>query len=177
MTSCFQKVAALHFHRTLSSQNQPHCMTLHLEFLRRTSAGPALFTVHDAKLGKQTSTIHITLSQQDGSSQGRKEVVGYLTHTNLEAESGVSFNTSWSPRDPDPLAIDFVACETDSDPNWREMTNIPFTGFRQASMRVRWIVPRSPVAVKGCLDQWISLRDGREKFTTESVGFVADSKY
>ncbi|RAL62460.1 hypothetical protein DID88_005026 [Monilinia fructigena] len=70
-----------HFADTESTQS----ITLHIEFLRRTQNGPALFTVQDTKLGRQTSVLHITLSQGD-----RVEVVGYITHSNTSTETGVS---------------------------------------------------------------------------------------
>ena len=149
-------------------------MTLHLEFVRRTSVGPALFTVRDVKVGRQTSTISVSLWQRDGSSQGREEVVGYLTHSNLDTESGVSFDTAWSLKDPAPPPIDFAACDAGSDPNWSHVSVLPFSDFRQASKRVRWIVPKAPITALGFTDQWISLKDGGERFTNARLGFVVD---
>ena len=73
VTSCFQQVATLHFKTTLARQDQPHTMSMHLSFLRRTEVGPAVFKVLDVKLGARTSIVHITLSQQD-----REEVVAYV---------------------------------------------------------------------------------------------------
>merc|ERR1711939_596440 len=69
VTSVFLQVASTHFQTTLSTQKQPHTIGLHLDFLRRTQEGRALFTVKDTKLGRQTSVIQITLSQ-DGRTSG-----------------------------------------------------------------------------------------------------------
>ncbi|KAA8576367.1 hypothetical protein EYC84_006500 [Monilinia fructicola] len=85
ITAVFLQVSTLHFSTTLRTQNQPNPIALHLEFLRRTQTGPALFTVQDTKLGRQASVLHITLSQGD-----RVEVVGYITHSNTSTETGVS---------------------------------------------------------------------------------------
>jgi acyl-coenzyme A thioesterase PaaI-like protein len=66
-----QKVVKLHFETTLNKQKQPHTLALHLDFLRRTDTGPATFKVQDVKLGRQTSVVHVALSQGE-----REEVVG-----------------------------------------------------------------------------------------------------
>jgi hypothetical protein len=87
VTATFLKVAQAHFNCTLSSQDQPHTIALHLDFLRRTQAGAALFTVRDTKLGRQASVIHVTLSQ-GSSSNPREEVVGYITNSNFFLEKG-----------------------------------------------------------------------------------------
>jgi acyl-coenzyme A thioesterase PaaI-like protein len=59
-----------HFATSLAKQNQPHTIALHVEFLRRTEAGPATFKVEDVKLGRQTSIVHVNMEQN-----GRKEVM------------------------------------------------------------------------------------------------------
>lgn len=51
ITAVFLEVSGRHFQTTLSSQDQPHTIGLHLDFLRRTQSGAALFTVKDVKLG------------------------------------------------------------------------------------------------------------------------------
>lgn len=71
LSTSLQKAVKKHFETTLSKQDQPHTLALHLDFLRRTQTGPAKFTIKDVKLGRQTSVVHITLSQD-----GREEVVG-----------------------------------------------------------------------------------------------------
>ncbi len=95
VASCFLAVASAHLSTTLRAQRQPHTMALHLEFPRRTETGPATFAVKDVKLGRQTSTLHITLSQH-----GRDEVLGYLTQADLDAEAGVTFPTGWALEPP-----------------------------------------------------------------------------
>jgi hypothetical protein len=85
VTAVFMRVVSQHFSTTLAHQNQPHTIALHLDFLRRTQIGPATFKVKDVKLGRQTSVVHVTLLQD-----GREEVVGYITNSNISTEEGLS---------------------------------------------------------------------------------------
>lgn len=167
MTSCIAKVAATHFATTLSSQNQPQAFTIHIEFVRRTEVGPATFVVREVKKGRQTSTVQVTLSQH-----GRDEVIGFLTHSNLEKEDGVSFPTGWK-LEPAPLAADCARLELGTDANWIEQTDMPFTDFRKATRRMTFFFPRNGQPLKSICDQWVCFSDGT-LFTTESLGFVAD---
>ncbi|KAF3067124.1 hypothetical protein GL218_08903 [Daldinia childiae] len=170
VTSIFLRVAATHFRTTLAAQNQPHTVSLHIEFLRRTQEGSATLVVRDVKLGRQTSTIHITLSQE-----GREEVVGYLTHSNMATETGLSLKTLWSLYPSSPLRpTSFPALlESGKEVSWVEQTNKPFAKFRKVSNRVRTFLPRNGQVAPGLIDQWIRLESG-ERFTNESLGFVAD---
>jgi hypothetical protein len=167
VTSCIANVAAKHFATTLSSQNQPQAFTIHIEFLRRTEVGPATFVVRDIKKGRQTSTVQVTLRQH-----GREEVLGFLTHSNLEKEDGVTFPTGWK-LEPAPLAAICSKLESGTDENWVEQTNMPFTHFRKATQRMKFFFPRNGQPLKSMCDQWVCFSDGT-KFTTESLGFVAD---
>jgi acyl-CoA thioesterase len=168
VTSCFLAVSHLHFSTTLARQNQPHPMTVHMEFPKRTEQGPALFTVRDVKLGRQTSTIHISLSQH-----GKEEVLCYINQSNLTSEDGVSFETGWEMEPPPAPTPDFKAFEKENEKNWAEQGAMPFQEFRRASNRVRFFFPREGQKLTSVGDQWIKFRDGT-KFTTESLGYVAD---
>lgn len=168
ITAVFMRVASTHFGTTLRSQSQPHAIALHLEFLRRTQVGPAAFTVRDVKLGRQTSVIHITLTQA-----GREEVVGYLTHADMSSETGISFPTSWALHPPPP-PIDLARLRRGDEPNWAEQTHMPFPKFRKATQRVRWHFPRAGQPGRGIADEWIALSSG-ERFTQESIGYVCDA--
>lgn len=70
MTGVVLEVVRTHFSTSLAKQNQPHTIALHIEFLRRTEAGPATFKVEDVKLGRQTSIVHVTMEQN-----GRQEIM------------------------------------------------------------------------------------------------------
>src|ERR1700761_834478 len=64
LPSPFLVVARLHMTLTHATRASINPINLHLQFLRRTSVGPALFTVQDVKLGARISNLHITLSQK-----------------------------------------------------------------------------------------------------------------
>lgn len=168
MTAVFMQVVSLHFSTTLSAQNQPHTLTLHLDFLRRTQVGPATFKVKDIKLGRQTSVVHVTLSQD-----GREEVVGYITNSNIATEQGVSFQTSWA-LNPAPLTADTSKFDSDSDLHWGERKRWPFSNFRKATQNVRSWFPRSGQPGPGIIDEWLCLKNG-ENWTNEALGSVVDT--
>lgn len=137
VTSCFLQVVQTHFVTTLKKQNQPHTITLHLDFLRRTQTGPAEFKVKDVKLGRQTSVVHVTLTQD-----GREEVVGYFTNSNIPTEKGVTYSTEWK-LNPQPLPVsNFEALERDEDPLWGHRREWPFVDFRKATTKIRSWFPR-----------------------------------
>lgn len=161
------RVAKTHFSTTLAKQNQPDTMTVHIEFLRRTQAGPARFAVKDVKMGRQTSIVHITLSQD-----GQDEVVGYFTQTNLRTESGASFQTGWTLH-PAPYPVDLAALRKGRDAAWKEQASMPFASFRKATQHVRFCFPRRGQRLKSLNDEWVSFRNG-DRFTQEALGFVAD---
>lgn len=167
MTSVFLRVAEAHFKSTLAGQNQPHTMTLHLDFLRRTQAGPALFTVEDKKLGRQTSVIHVTLSQES-----REEVVGYITNSNMHTEEGVSFSTEYALR-PSPPPVKLALLAQDRDAEWAAAGSMPFAGFRQATKKTQFYYPRRGQEHPRTADEWIRFRNG-ERWTNATLGYVAD---
>lgn len=162
------RVVSLHFATTLAKQNQPHTVTLHLDFLRRTQVGPATFVVKDVKLGRQTSVVHVTLKQD-----GREEVVGYITNSNISTEEGVSFSTAWKLQ-PTPVSADLSKFDNDTDANWGERKRWPFSDFRKATLNVRSWFPRAGQPAPGVIDEWLSLKNG-ENWTNESLGSVVDT--
>ncbi|KAI1430713.1 thioesterase-like superfamily-domain-containing protein [Xylaria sp. CBS 124048] len=132
--------------------------------------GDATFTVKDVKLGRQMSTVHITLTQE-----GREEVVAYLTNSNMATESGITLQTGWSPNPPlPPPPDDFAKLATDGeDANWVLHRSLPYMKVRKAMNRVRIHIPRGGQAQPNVIDEWLRLESG-ERFTTEAVGFVCD---
>ncbi|TKA51153.1 hypothetical protein B0A55_12909, partial [Friedmanniomyces simplex] len=168
VTACFQQVVRKHFDTTLQKQDQPHTITLHLDFLRRTQTGPATFTVKDVKLGRQTSVIHVSLRQDD-----REEVVGYVTNSNLDTETGVSYPTGWTIHPPPP-PTDVSKLDSDTDATWGERKAWPFADFRKATQQIRSWFPRKGQHSPAIVDQWLSMWDPEDRFTNESLGFVVD---
>ncbi|KAI1115275.1 thioesterase-like superfamily-domain-containing protein [Nemania sp. NC0429] len=170
VTATILRVAATHFSTTLAKQDQPHTITLHAEFLRRTRAGPATFTVKDMKLGRQTSTIHVSLAQD-----GREEVVAYVTNTNAATETGLTLATGWTPDPPLPAPPRDLArlAAHGEDAGWVAVADLPHPKLRKAVSRIRMHVPRAGQARPNVVDEWVRLESG-ERFTNEAVGFVSD---
>jgi hypothetical protein len=170
VTSCFQQVVRKHFDTTLKRQNQPHTIALHLDFLRRTQVGKAIFKVKDVKLGRQTSIIHVNLIQDD-----REEVVGYITNSNISTETGVTYSTNWNLHPQSLPVSSLAALDSGNDPHWAERHEWPFVDFRKASTKVRSWFPRAGQRSPACLDMWYCFRDPNSRFTNESLGFVCDT--
>ncbi|KAK8204323.1 hypothetical protein M8818_005168 [Zalaria obscura] len=129
--------------------------------------GPATFTVKDVKLGRQMSTVHVTLSQ--GS---REEVVAYFTNSNLHAENGISFSTGWELHPP-ASPVDIAALRAGKDERWEEQAHMPFAVFRKASQNVKFFFPKQGQPMRSIADQWMCFKNG-DSFTNVDVGFVAD---
>ena len=180
VTSIVLAAVKLHFETTLSSYNQPHTINLHLEFLRRTSVGPATMTVQNVKLGRRTSTVHVILTQSpsqsdNGSTTPTTCVVGYLTQSNLFAETGVSLSTRWTLYPPPPPLSSAAKLRQGDDPNWALQKKKPFPKFRKAAQHVDTFLPRGKQAGEAGVDQWLCFSKPGERFTQESLGYVADT--
>ncbi|KAH0536323.1 hypothetical protein FGG08_006796 [Glutinoglossum americanum] len=167
VTSVFLQTASKHFATTLRSQNQPHTIALHIDFLRRTQAGPAKFVVADVKLGRQTSVIHITLTQNN-----QNEVVAYLTNSNIDTEVGPSLDTEYSLHPP-PVPADLAKLRDDTDPNWSRVHKTSGANFRKAYTKVTPWLPRQGQHHQSMADEWVAFSTG-ERFTNESLGFICD---
>lgn len=164
-------VASTHFNTTLSSQNQPHTIALHLSFLRRTQVGPALFTVKTLKLGRQTSILSISLSQD-----GIEEAVCTLTQSNISIETGVSYDTKWA-LDPPPAKVDLQKLSADGEyGDWRieREEEMAYKGFRKATAKCEFAFPKRGQRKPASGDEWIRMRSG-EKWTNASIGYLADT--
>lgn len=177
VTAVLLRAAALHFATTLAAQRQPHAITLHAEFLRRTACGPATLTVRDVKLGRQTSTVHVALAQAgrrgEGEAEETDEVVAYITHTDLAAEAGPSFATGWALDPPPPPPLPPALRAGDGDAHWALWRDRPFPHFRRVMSRVDVFLPRAGQARDSLCDEWLRLRAG-ERFDDASLGLVSD---
>ena len=167
MTGCILQVVSTHFRTALAKQNQPHTIALHVEFLRRTQVGPAIFKVDEVKIGRQTSIVHVHMSQE-----GREEVIAYVTNSNIDTEEGPSFDTGYRLLPPPP-PVDLAKLAEDKDEHWRAQEKMPFSKFRKASNRVKWHFPRNGHLKTSIADEWLCFADG-SNFTDTSIGFVAD---
>ncbi len=153
-----------------------------LEFLSRTEPGRAVIVVEEVKLGRQLSTLHLSLYQHAllshapwftlGSS--RKEMVAYITCANIQTEEGISLPTSYA-LNPAPPAVDFASLDkNDGDDNWKRW-GARSRDIRSTSTRnLRYYIPRQGPPSKSVVDCWLRFTCG-EPFTNSSLTFVADS--
>ncbi len=100
-----------------------------------------------------------------------------MTQTHLAAEQGLSLPTDWAlaaPAPPPPLGSRGVKGLKDGvDERWTER-ELPFTRFRRAVGKVRIWTPAAGQAGRGTVDEWLCWRDEGQRFTQESLGYVAD---
>jgi hypothetical protein len=106
--------------------------------------------------------------QQDG----RQEVVAYVTNSNMDTETGFSFDTQHTLSPPVP-SVDLPKLEEDSDPTWARQEVMPHSNFRKASNKVKFHFPRAGQPTASSADEWLCFADG-SNFTNTSIGFVAD---
>jgi acyl-CoA thioesterase FadM len=188
MAAVLHRVSTTHFKRTHPNRHNgvPMPISMQLTYLRRTAEGPALITVQDIKLGARTSTIHITLSQEDppklpslsspasptASTQSAR-LVGYITISDPVAEVGVSGKTGWKLSPPAPPGHPATG-------SWA-LTPTLFPKFRHAANRVEIYKPATSQKKKGILDVWTRIRpiigdqdDDKPKWTDEGVAFLVD---
>lgn len=147
VTGIVLEVVKNHFDTSLAKQNQPHTIALHVEFLRRTQVGPATFKVHDVKLGRQTSIVHVAMEQDSRQASAPlqsvkrpmltlytllQEIIAYVTNSNIDKEDGLSFDTQYKLTPPAPT-VDLSRLEEDNDANWKLQSEMPFAKFRKAT--------------------------------------------
>ena len=83
MATVFLNVLRYYFATTQSSRGQPDTLSLHIEYLRPTQVADGQLQVIDIKLGRQTSTLHVTLEQH-----GEVKAVAYAVQTNFDKMIG-----------------------------------------------------------------------------------------
>ena len=172
VTSCILSATSNHFGTTLFAQNQPHTITLYLTFLRRTSIGRATIRIEHFKIGRRTSTIHVSLFS--GPPNSPPCVVGYLTQSNLHTESGISLQTQNKLLPPIAPLVSTAALRANTDPNWTLLHPKPFASFRKAHQHTRIYVPKKEVT-PALVDEWMCFQKEGERFTNESLGYVVDA--
>lgn len=167
---------------THPTRSEPHPINLHLEFLRRTSVGPALFTVTDVKLGSRISNLHVVLSQkQSHNEEYQDEAQGYITMSNIAKEEGLSLDTRYEIWPP-ALPADFSLLATRGrDSNYITRAKDPFPHFRRAAQNIQIFLVqperKAPGPHKATLDQWVRFAPHRVpngRWTNDALGFLVD---
>jgi hypothetical protein len=152
--------ASLHFATTLSAQNQPDILVLHLEFLRSGILANFHITVTDLKLGIGTSTIQLNVFQR-----GQLKLVALATSTNFDKSVGPTAQTDWTlhPK-PDPRPSFERILAQKSDGNWlaHNLSGeiLPFTS-RQITL-----YPRNGFPSAGVCDMWYTFTDDERMDST-----------
>ncbi|PLB54291.1 hypothetical protein P170DRAFT_431920 [Aspergillus steynii IBT 23096] len=189
-TAVLYRLATTHFaHSHASRYNAPATpISIQLTFLRRTSAGPAVLSVQDMKLGARTSTIHVTLSQPRETKEGEDgnleaKVTGYITVSPATAEVGLSANTGWHlspaalPGSGANGRVNLTALgRTGRDGGWMRLA-APFPKFRRATQQVELYGPDPALGRRQVVDQWARFRpngNDEARWTNEAAVFLTD---
>lgn len=160
-------------------------MTLHLEFLRRTAIGPGSFIIKDLKLGSRISTVHVSFSQAGPDSDSREEIVGYVSHSNLATEDGLTLDMHHATRDvlhPPPYAADLHRLILEGkDDIWVPLEISRATkAFAKVTTHVDIYVPsinyRRHQIQHHTRDEWMRFTPYGHpgKFTNACLGYVVD---
>lgn len=76
--SLLGRTVAAHFATTLKAYHQPDTISFHNEFLLPVTLGDAAIHVQDVRLGKASSTLHVTMTQK-----GKLRMGAYFTSAAL----------------------------------------------------------------------------------------------
>ena len=194
VTSAFLIVARTHMSLTHPKRSSPHPINLHLEFLRRTSIGPVLFTVKDVKIGSRISNLHITLSQKrDPTEEGspyQDEVQGYITMSNISTEEGLSLDTQYHLYPPSIPANLFLLDSQGHDENWTRRGQDLFSKVRRAvqNLQIHLVRPDKRPAPdpktgrsRAVVEQWVrfapktsSMNGATGRWTNDALGLLVD---
>lgn len=180
MTSAFMIVASKHMQQTHTRRNQVHVANLHLEFMRKTEVGVAIFTVRDVKIGSRLSNLHLTLSQEEeGSGVMVERVMGYITMTDMRSEEGLSLDTGYRML-PEPLPVSLADLAANKDINYVKRGRDPVAHIRRAATNMQTYLARPSRRPsdfpKAIIDQWVRFHPlGKNgKHTNDSLGYVVD---
>ena len=160
-----------HFQDVHPKLQQPDTFTIQFRFLEASNSGPISISINDVKLGKNTSTIHFTASQNSTT-----KIVGYATQFNATARLNTGFFFPTPPLlSPLPRAIDFTKLSSNTDPNWIVHSTPYHPSHRTKSQtQCRYALPRLGMPSPAVSDGWIAPIQPGERFTNVSLGWLAD---
>lgn len=168
----------------LAERGQPDTISAHFEYVNRTEIGPAVLVIEDIKLGRSTSTVHVTLHQYDVNlaaspwltARSRKNVLAYVTNARLNLERGLTLDSGWAMM-PAPKPVDLSLLELGRDLHWVRKENLlgaRFTSYVRTHNNLEHYVLRAG-ARRGVMDLWLRLKGEGQRFTNHDLGYVADS--
>lgn len=195
-TALLCRAAQTHFINTHAGRHDslPRPIGLQLVFPQPTVVGTARIVIEDIKIGKRTSTIHISLLQlsEKGSNQGDYvvKITGYITLSPPTAEKGVSAPTSWvlHPNVPPGSLpggkVDLERLGREGHDGIWSRVEIPLLQFRRASAHTELFSPnpvQSDPQRRGVVDAWVRFRpivaDSKAqlgRWTNVTLGYLCD---
>jgi hypothetical protein len=160
-----------HFSDSYPKLNQPDTFTVQFRFLEASNAGPISIDIKDVRMGKNTSTVHFTASQNS-----IVKIVGYATQFNAWARINTGFSYACPPLlSPLPPVVDFTKLANNTDPNWVVHSTPYYPAHRVKSQtQCRFALPRHGMPSGTVSDGWIAPIQPGERFTNVSLGWLAD---
>jgi hypothetical protein len=167
-----------HFQAEHQDVNQPDIITFHLNFLSRSSTGPAEILIQELKLGQQFSIVRIQLLQKHaGKSRLRIEATCTMGNISKEALSGgISL-----PTRPIISTLRAIPRLCDCELWNRDPRLVP---RRQGAMKIKVYMPRGtqslmahPTLGPSVREHWVKWEDhaAQEGFCVASLLYLADA--
>lgn len=180
VASVILRAVSLH----LAERGQPDTISAHFEYVNATEVGPAVLVIEDVKLGRATSTVHVTLHQHDVNlaaapwltARSRRNVLAYVTNTRISLERGLTLDSGWAMMPP-PRPVDLSLLEKGRDPHWVRKENLlgaRFISYVRTHNNIEHYVPRAGTR-RGAVDLWLRLKGEGQRFTNHDLGYVADA--
>ena len=158
----------LHFKTTLKHLNQPDTYTSHFRYLGASNPGPIIIHITDIKLGKSSSTVHLSAKQN-----GSEKIVGYVLNINASPGARKGFTIATEPLlTPAPLPISFADLALGRDAHWvcHENSYHP-QHMEKSGTQCKYALPRAGHPNSMVSDGWISPVQPGERFTNLSLGW------
>ena len=182
--SIVQHAAGKHFESEHSDLSQLDVLCMQWQFFRLLFPSEATMTLQEIHVGKESSTIQVTVHQQ-----GKDCMTGFLKYVdtlitcnadtighsmgNLALTRTFSFDAKWR-LDPPPAEASVDRLSADADPKWISyLTPFHPKSFRRVQSYLKFFVPLD-LQEPQYRDQWITPSDPDATFTNELLPFVAD---
>ncbi|KAH8692257.1 thioesterase family protein [Talaromyces proteolyticus] len=170
LAAILQHTTKRHFMTTLSAQDQPDILSMHIDFLRMCTHDPMVITVTDLKTGQGTSTIQLHLTQP-GRNPNRPKIAATATVTNFDVSLGPSAPTDWKLQPQPKPSPDWKKLEANfPDDNWLPV--IMDGEILPIMRRMTQLNPRGGFPIAGLCDMWSSF--GSERIDSTHLTLLTD---